>query len=137
MNKLFPNSTVIITKNFDIHQDWEIPIPGFFILATQRKIKSIAEFTDDEAQEYILLLRKLRQGMKEKLNIGEVYFFQNEDSSSGFHVWIFPRLEWMKKFGKKIQSVRPIMEYAKEHMVTDEVIQQVEEYARIMNEYMN
>lgn len=75
--------------------------------------------------------------MREKLNIEDVYFFQNEDSSSRFHVWIFPRLKWMNEFGKKIQSVRPIMEYAKEHMSTEEVKKQVEEYVNIMNIYMD
>lgn len=75
MKKLFPNETVIITNHFDVHQDWEVPIPGFFIIATKRKIRSISEFTSQEAEEFINLIIKLRKGMEEVLNIKDVYFF--------------------------------------------------------------
>lgn len=136
MKKIFPNSTVVITNHFDVHQDWEVPIPGFFIVASKRKITSISEFTDIEAQEYIFLIRKLRKGMKEELGIENVCFFQNEDSEHGFHVWVFPRLEWMEDFGKKIESVRPIIQHAKKNMNTKEVHTQVEEYVKNMKKYM-
>ena len=134
---LFPNETIIITKNFDVHQDWEVPIPGFFIIALLRKLKSISEFSDEEAIEFINLIRKVRKGMKDILKIEEVYFFQNEDTEHGFHLLIFPRHDWMEKFGRKIQSVRPIMNYAKENMLSDDVFKEVKEYVKKMKEYMS
>jgi diadenosine tetraphosphate (Ap4A) HIT family hydrolase len=133
---LFPNENIITTKLFDIHQDWEVPIPGFFIVASLRKIKSVADFTDEECAEFINLLRKLRQGMGRILEIKNVYLFQNEDTEHDFHVWIFPRHDWMEKFGKKIQSVRPIVNYAKKNMVTEEVFREVKEYVKKIKEYM-
>ena len=72
---LFPNEKIIVTEYFDIHQDWEVPISGFFIVACIRKVSSIAEFTDQETTEFIKLVKKVRQGMKEALGIKEVYFF--------------------------------------------------------------
>ena len=134
---LFPKEKIIITKHFDVHQDIDVPIPGFFIVASLRNIKSISEFSDEEAIELINLLRNVRKGMKDVLKIEEVYLFQNEDTKHGFHVWIFPRQIWMEKFGRKIQSVRPIIDYAKEHMVSPPVIEEVKSQAKKMRAYMN
>jgi len=134
---LFPNETIITTKHFDIHQDREVPIAGFFIIAPIRKLKSIDEFADKEAVEFINLIRKVRKGMRDILKIEEVYFFQNEDTTHGFHIWIFPRHKWMEKFWRKIQSVKPIIDYAKENMVSDDVLKEVKEYVKKMREYMS
>ena len=98
---LFPNENIITTKLFDVAQDWEVPISGFFIIAPLRKLKSVDQFTDEEAIEFIHLIRKVRKGMRDVLRIEEVYFFQNEDTEHGFHLWIFPLHKWMEKFGKK------------------------------------
>ena len=133
---LFPNENIITTKLFNVGQDWEVPIPGFFIIAPLRKLKSIDELTNEEAAEFINLIRKVREGMRKTLKIEEVYFFQNEDTDHGFHFWLFPRHKWMEKFGRKIQSVRPIMNYAKENMVNDEVFEDVRNMVKKMKNYM-
>ena len=134
---LFPNENIISTDLFNVNQDWEVPIPGFFIIAPLRKLKSIDEFTDEEANEFINLIRKVRKGMRDILKIEEVYFFQNEDSKHGFHLWIFPRHKWMEKFGEKIESVKPIMNYAKENMLSDDVFNEVRENVKKMKEFMS
>lgn len=134
---LFPKENIITTKYFDVHQDWEVPIPGFFIIAPLRKMKSISEFTDEEAVEFMNLIRKVRKGMKEILKIEKVYLFQNEDTEYGFHFWIFPRHNWMEKFGREIQSVKLIMDYAKENMLSDDVSKEVRDYVKKMKKYMS
>lgn len=133
---LFPNNTIIKTKLFDLGQDWETPIPGFFILAPIRKIRSIAELTEKESLEFVKLLIKTRKGMLEVLNIRDVYLFENEDTEGSFHFWIFPRLNWMEKFGRKIQSVKPIMDYAQKNMVDEGTIKEVKDYVKKMKDYM-
>lgn len=133
---LFPNEIVLDTKYFTIAQDWEVPIPAFFIVSVKRKIRSVADFNDDELHEFITIVRKVRQGMRDLLNIRDVYLFHNEDSEHGFHLWIFPRHEWMEKFGRKIQSVRPIMEYAKINMVNENIFQEVRDMVYKMRTYM-
>ncbi len=134
---LFKDEIIIKTKLFNLGQDWETPINGFFIIAPLRKIKSIDEFTQEEGIEFINLICKIRKGMREILKINEVYFFQNEDTSSGFHFWIFPRHKWMEKFGGKIESVRPIMDYAKKNMVDDEIIEEIKNSVKKMKKYMS
>ncbi len=134
---LFPDEEILDGKYFNTHQDWEVPIPGFFIMANKRKVVSINNFTDEEYLEFTESLRRIRKGMKDVLGIKEVYLFQNEDSTHGFHLWIFPRYAWMEEIGKKIQSVRPIMEYATENMNTEEVLQKVREDVMKMKKYLN
>lgn len=118
----------VTTRHFDAHQDIEIPIPGFVILASRRHILSVEEFTDEERKDFIDTLCRVRKAMRQALGIQTVYLIQEEDTSDHFHLWIFPRYEWMtEKFGRKIQSVRPIMEYARENMKTPDNLQKVQE----------
>jgi diadenosine tetraphosphate (Ap4A) HIT family hydrolase len=133
----FETEIVFVNKNFTIIQDFEVPIPSFFIIGAKRKINSILDLNDKELMEFAKLLKFLRKGLLVKLKIKEVYLFQNEDSKFGFHLWIFPRHEWMEKFGRKIQSVRPIMNYAKENMMTPEVIDELKKNVRIMKLYFD
>ena len=125
MKKPFENDVVLKTELFQVGQDWEIPIPAFFIIAPLRKIRSISEFTDKEATEFIMLARKIRIAMSEALKIDDVYFFQNEDSVHGFHLWMFPRHSWMLKFGGRIESVRPIINFARDTMFNQSTFDEI------------
>jgi len=69
------------------------------------------------------------------LNIRDVYFFQNEDTKHNFHLWVFPRYDWMEKFGRKIESVKPIMNYAAQNMLGKEQIDKVKNAVIKMREY--
>ncbi len=120
MSKIL-DEKILETENFVVGQDREVPIVGFFIIASKDKNKkSILDFSKAEFAELINLQAEIRNLMKEVLQIETVYFFQNEDSEHGFHIWCFPRFLWMEKFGRKIESVRPIMNFAKENMWTEE-----------------
>ncbi len=114
MPLLFQDEEIHKTANFTISQDWETPIPGFIIISSNRLVRSISDLNDQEAAELIELTIKVRKGMKEVLNIENVYLFQNEDTKHNFHLWLFPRHEWMNHIGNKIESVRKIMNYAEE-----------------------
>jgi diadenosine tetraphosphate (Ap4A) HIT family hydrolase len=136
--KIFPNEKIIVTKNFDIHQDWEVPIPGFFVIVSKRNRASYDEFDLEEMGELSNLIKKLRKGMREVLDIQTVCFFQDEGTHHNlFHIWIFPRYEWMNEFGSKIESIRPIINYAKNNMVNHEVFEEVKDMVRKMKDYMN
>ena len=135
--QLFPNEKIIVTKYFDVHQDWGVPIPGFFIVASRKGRTSLAEFNSNEAGEFFNIVMKLRKGMRDILGIKTVCFFQDEGTHHNlFHFWIFPRYEWMDKFGKKIESIRPIIIYARENMTNEEVFSKVKEMVKKMKEYM-
>ena len=138
MKILFPDDTVLVTKTFKVEQDWETPISGFFTIASLDKTKrTIADFTDEELTELILTMKKVRYSMTDCLGIKDVYIFQNEDTETWFHIWMFPRYEWMEKFGLKVESVRPIMNFAREHMVDEATIKQVSAEAQKIKSYLN
>ncbi len=131
-----PEYGVLETEYWQVGQDWEVPIPGFFILALKRKgVHSIIDFTAEEWKEYSQLLRRVRQGMKLALGIEEVYFFQNEDSPN-FHAWLLPRLDWIESLGQKIESIRPIMEYARKNMATEEIKRQMQDYVAKLRDWL-
>lgn len=136
MRKLFPNEVVIRTTHFTVAQDWEVPIPAFFILSCNRAVRSIDEFDDEEAKEFALLLRDVRRGMREVNGCDEVYLFQNEDSQHGFHLWLFPRYDWMEQYGRKVQSLRPIMEYAEAMPVDDELVANVKRQVALLQVHL-
>lgn len=122
------STTVFTSDYFSAQQDYEIPIPGFIIIASRRHIRSIEEFTPEEINDFTKTLTKTRKALHEVLGIDIVYLHQEEDSSDHFHVWMLPRYDWMtEKFGKGIESVRPIMEYAKANFKTPENLQKVDE----------
>ena len=137
-NGLIDLGNIVKSEYFDAHQDYEIPIPGFVIISSRRHIQSIDEFTDDEQQDFIRFLCRLRSAQRQFLGIEVIYLVQEEDTSHHFHVWMFPRYDWMEeKFGRKIQSVRPIMEYARENMKTEANIQEVEAATQKLKQFFS
>lgn len=134
---LFTNQVILENDFFKVAQDWEIPIPAFFIVASKRKAASLVDFSQEEMSQFIQTTAKVRRAMKNTLGINEVYLFQNEDSEHGFHLWIFPRYEWMEKFGRKIESVRPIMEFARENMADEKTINEVLAAVKTVKDYLN
>ena len=129
---------IIKSKYFDAHQDYEIPIPGFVIISSRRHIQSVDEFTDEEQQDFIKFLCSLRTAQRQVLGIDVVYLVQEEDTFHHFHVWMFPRYDWMaEKFGRKIHSIRPIMEYARENLKTEENIKEAENATQKLKQFFS
>ncbi|MDO8566316.1 MAG: diadenosine tetraphosphate hydrolase [Candidatus Moranbacteria bacterium] len=130
---------VLTTELFHCHQDYANPIPGFVILTPRRHIKSFDEFTDEEATEFIALVRKIRKAQREVLGIETIYFVQEESTKHHFHVWFMPCYEWMndvEKFGDRISSVRPASRYARENMKTPEIIAEVKVAAEKLRNFL-
>lgn len=132
-----PPGALPVSKYFDAHQDYEVPIPGFIILASKRHIQSVEEFTEEEQADFIQYLKKIRSAMNTELYIKKVILVQDEKTRHHFHMWIFPRYEWMEQFGEKIESVRPSMQYAREHLKTEENLKSVEEAAQKLREVLS
>lgn len=133
-----PGGSVLNTKHFDVHQDICIPLPGFLILASKRHIQSVDEFTEEEKREFMEVLTKTRKAMRDAMGIKTIYLVQEEDTSHHFHLWTFPRYDWMaEKFGKKIESVRPIMRYCQENLKTEKIIREIEDSIRLLKDYFD
>ena len=55
---------IIRTKNFDISQDFELPINGFIVIGSLRHIETISEMTKEEKQELICLIDVVISSLK-------------------------------------------------------------------------
>jgi diadenosine tetraphosphate (Ap4A) HIT family hydrolase len=128
---------ILKTNFFMVNQDLDVPIPGFLIIGSRRHVFSADEFTVEEAEEFGKLVRLVRRGMRQIFDVKTVYLFQNEDSDSHFHLWMFPRMDWMEKFGEKVESVRPIINWAKAHMKTLECWEKTKLLIEKMRMFLN
>jgi diadenosine tetraphosphate (Ap4A) HIT family hydrolase len=128
------------TKNFDVEQDYETPIPGFIIISSKKHIKGIEDLSEKVRKEFIDLVYNVRKAMSTVLGVEYVYLIQKEDTfitRSHFHVWLFPRYDWMNRFGDKIASVTSIIEYARKNMKTDENLTLVKDTALKISSYIS
>lgn len=133
-----PDGGVVVeTEHFHAHQDVAYPIKGLIILASKRHIKSFDELTEDERIDYIFVLSKIRKAQREALGIEYVYYFYNEDTTHHFHTWMVPRYEWMKEFGRSVESVRPVLLHAREHRNDEKNIREVMEGIKTLTEKLN
>ena len=133
-----PGGGIASSKFFSAGQDYEIPIPGFVILRSKRHIQSVDEFTAAEQQDFIKFLCRLRQGMRKALKVSVVYFFQREDTPFHFHLWLFPRYPWMeKKFGLRVKSLKPIIEYARKYLKTKKNLKKVDQATQKLKQFFS
>lgn len=121
-----PDGGVVFeSEYFHAHQDVAYPIRGLIILASKRHIKCLDELTAAERLDYIHVLSKLRKAQRDVLGIEHVYYFYNEDTTHHFHMWMVPRYEWMYEFGRSVESVRPVLLYARNEMNSKQNIEEV------------
>jgi diadenosine tetraphosphate (Ap4A) HIT family hydrolase len=121
-----PDGGVVFeTEYFHAHQDVAYPIKGLIILASKRHITCFDELTAEEKTDYIHVLTKIRRAQREVLGIEYVYYFYNEDTTHHFHTWMVPRYEWMYEFGRSVESVRPVLLYARNKMNNKENLSEV------------
>jgi diadenosine tetraphosphate (Ap4A) HIT family hydrolase len=108
--------TILETSSFHAHQDVAYPIPGLVILAAKRHITALDQLTPAEAAEFVATAQRIRAAQRRVLAIEHVYFFYNEDTTHHFHLWMVPRHKWMKTFGRSVESLRPVLVHARDHM---------------------
>ncbi len=129
--------TILETEHFHAHQDVAYPVKGLVILASKRHIACLDELTEAERLEYISLLTKIRKAQREVLGIEHVYYFYNEDTTHHFHTWLVPRYKWMYDFGRSVESVRPVLLHARNHMNHDENLAEVRKAIADLTDELN
>ncbi|MCL2194449.1 MAG: HIT family hydrolase [Oscillospiraceae bacterium] len=114
------------TENFILHQDPEVPLKGFLVIATKQHVRSIAQLSKSQALEFFALCYDARKALKSLDNTIECTLIQ-EERSGHFHAWLFPRQRWMDGlFDNSLSSIRPIMKYAEANLKTEENIREIE-----------
>ena len=126
-NSLVPIGGIIKeTENFILHQDPEIPIKGFLIIASKQHIKSITQLSKTQALEFFGLCYDARIALSSFEDIIECALIQ-EERSGHFHFWILPKYKWMNDlFDNSLSSIRLIMKYAEKNLKSKENIEDIE-----------
>lgn len=119
---------------FTISQDWEIPIPGFYIISPKRHVSKLSELTNDERNRMFELANMVVSILREN-NICEYYdYIFEEKNNRHLHVWLLPRYEWMKEIsGDIIGHIDDIFEYARNNMKTESNYEQINEITKIIS----
>lgn len=119
------------TKNFEVSQDYEIPIPGFAVISSKRHIIGFADFTAGEKKEFIDLVCNLSKTIRSVLNVKYLQILCREDAidskvnPSHFHFALLPRYDWMKKY----DNTGEVLEYARKNLKTKENLVTVKKVA--------
>jgi len=125
-------------KYFEVRQDYELPVKGFFIISSKRHIVGIADFTKKEQEEFMKIIYNLRKIMRDNLRIGYVDLFMREETieskraPSHFHLGLLPKYDWMKKFDSTIK----IFEYARKKLKTKENLNEINKTAEEVRKLM-
>jgi diadenosine tetraphosphate (Ap4A) HIT family hydrolase len=123
---------ILETEHFHAHQDIAYPVPALVIVAARRHVRCLDELTDAETNELLPLMRRIRSAQRTGLGIEHVYYFYNEDTKHHFHIWMVPRYPWMQQFGRSIESVRPALLHARDHMSGPTLMADVEQAAETL-----
>ena len=113
---------IVRTKNFDISQDFELPINGFIIIGSVRHIESINEMTTEEKQELITLIDVVIMSLK-KIGVCSQYdVVWEEKAGNHFHAWLMPRHKYLlEAMGTNImKKIGELFAYAKNNLRTEE-----------------
>jgi diadenosine tetraphosphate (Ap4A) HIT family hydrolase len=120
-----PGGLIYESEHFVLHQDPEVPVRGFLIIASKRHIQSIAMMSASEAAELFSLLYRARLAQQQSGQIREIRIIQ-EERSGHFHLWLLPWETWMdEKFPNSLASVREMMRDAKANRRTEEILHEI------------
>jgi diadenosine tetraphosphate (Ap4A) HIT family hydrolase len=116
-------------------QDWELPIPGFLIVAPRRHVENFCDLTNEERNQMFEVVDKAIRILKQK-NICEKFnVIFEEKTGNHFHIWIMPRHNWMiKEFSNPTKRIADVFKFAKENLRTVENLKYVDAVNNIVRD---
>lgn len=120
-------------ERFTLSQDWELPIPGFLIIAPKRHIELLSELTEDERNEMFSIAEKAVRIMRENHICERFDYIFEEKENRHLHVWLLPRYEWMNDCTDDIiANLGAISDYALENFRNDDKYREIERITGIV-----
>ena len=118
---------------FTLSQDFELPIPGFMIVAPKRHIEMLSELTDEERNEMFSIVDKAVKIMRANHICERFDYIFEEKENRHLHVWLLPRYEWMNECTDEIiANLGAISDYALENFRNDDKYREIERITRIV-----
>jgi len=122
-------------ENFTLSQDWELPIPGFFIVSPKRCIEKFEELSMEEKTEMFEIVDKTIKILRHNNICDRFNVIFEEKENIHFHVWIMPRHKWMNELVEGITpNIEQIYEYAINTMKTEENYIKINEITNLVKE---
>ena len=122
-------------ERFTVAQDFELPIPGFFIVSPKNHIEKLAELTDEERNEMFDIANKTVKILREAKICDRFDFIFEEEENIHLHLWILPRHEWMNETTDKIiYNIKKIFDYAKNNFRNSENYDEIKRITDIVKE---
>ena len=129
-----PGGVIYDGKTIVLGADPEVPIPGFLVITSKKHIKSFSQYTKEERFEIGEVLYLAEKALKD-LELTDELTVVQEERSEHFHIWIFPKYDWMvEQYGQGMSYLRDISKYAKE-WATDEEKERVVKVAGDVRKY--
>jgi len=124
------------SKHFIASQDIEIPIPGFIIISSKRHVSSIVDFSPEELQDFNQVLIKIRKAIKQADPNISITIIQKE-TRPHFHLWLFPKFDWMNSFGDKLSGISDILEYSRKNLKTETNLKEISNINQKIKNFLN
>lgn len=122
-------------EDFNVSQDFELPINGFIIISTNNHIVSINELTKEQRYKLIELENRVIELLK-SYDISNRFRIILEEKGH-FHIWLMPEYEWMKKNGKVIFNLEDIFNYAKNNLRTEYNLKKINDTCKKLKRDLN
>lgn len=107
-----PGGIIFQTKYWSCDHAFDIPLPGFLFLKTNRHVESITNLNENEAKELGPALLKITKAIDEILTPERIYVLRYGEVIKHVHFWLLPRTyEVLKNCGKGPESVRTIVDF--------------------------
>ena len=122
-------------EKFNMSQDWELPIKGFFIVSPKRHIEKLCELTEIEINEMFQIVNKTANILRENKICERFDYIFEEKENKHLHVWILPRYDWMNEISKDIiDNIGLIFDYAKKNFRNSETYTEIDRITEIVKE---
>ena len=123
---------------FTLSQDWELPIPGFFIVSPKRCVDVLSALTKEERDEMFEIVDRTIRILKKNQVCEHFNVLFEEKEGRHLHVWIMPRHEWMKEVAPYItDELGAVLDYALANMKTEENYKKIDRITEIVRREWN
>ena len=122
---------------FSVHQDYEIPLPYFWVIQSARHFQYFSDIRARELKSLNLAWRTLERAMRDGCGIQQITAFQ-QNKSSHFHLCLMPELPWMKDDipGYHQRNIQTTMSWAIDNLKNPKGIEAVEEATQKMKSFL-
>ena len=125
-------------ERFILTQDWELPIPGFFIISPKRHLERVEELSQEEKNEIFNIADKTIKILRKNKICDRFNLILEEKDGKHLHIWIMPRHNWMYNLSDGIiNDIGKIREYAKKSLRNEKIYKNIKNITIIVSNEFN